>query len=78
MSKKYSGKILIYVEPRWNAQGGRSGEGCWEIEFNHVPVTQFKKVLEGYLADLKSLPERDAKGRFVSPPPPQENSKEKI
>lgn len=77
MSKKYSGNIEIWVEPKWR-QGSYSGNGLWEINFNSVNVKQFIDVLEGYLKELKAIPERDGKGRFISlAPKPPNSTKEK-
>jgi hypothetical protein len=67
MSKKYSGKIELWVNPRW-INGRSSGCGSWSIELDSVPATQFIKILEAFLAELKSLPERDEYGKFVKRP----------
>lgn len=66
---KYSGKILIYAEPRWSAEGNYSGEGCWEIDLNFVSVAQLVRMLESLilaLEEVNSSPDRDAKGRFTA------------
>lgn len=65
MGKVYSGTVNIYRMPRWDAEGNYSGNGNWKLDFNSVEISQFIVVLEAFLEDLKRIPKRDSKGRFV-------------